>query len=992
MSREGILLFAVFLIFQFKSVAQNYAITVDEEKLSSAIEEKIQGDITAKIKELVQQGEKQVAEATYISIILEPFERFGITPSDPNFLNQAHDIHKNINEELEKDPSLHYGDLLAGRIDEMVGNAMKNYASSLIDQESKDIYSQVSDLISNGKDKIKDLLDAASGISAISNDDKNYESKVTKILRDYGITSDYFFYIDDLNKILADGYDKIADPVNALSTIVSATRSNDPVYKIETLLNLGETYGGRIPIIGELVKPIFTMGKGVLDAAKGLENILERNLNQGCISPAGGTYASANPNKRTSFIQKFPEVDRACPLNKEVYSEVYNNIYFNTSDSQELFFFIGGNWFRGKKDSFHKGQDDIFKAVRWLRYRNKSEMAVDLGFMHSCYQKKFGWTVYTEEVNFRITRIKTLIRAALETLNTCDLNDLEPFFMDRMGLSWLSRLMLVGNLKFDWNDLKSFTPEAEKELQDQMIANYYLSKNHDNLNRLDEIINKLEKNVPVNIEGFVEDGKRQKVSGARFQVGSNGMLNNGEACQKVVTSSSGEFSYFILMDIKQQTNTTVTAVLPDNTVLIENLVINPVNKRIYEVNLIAPYSPDIETDSTGMDSTGVDIGVALANSDCANDPNATPYWDETSQQVICDCIDGYLWNAGLKKCEPNVAAILSGSDCSQWPNTEAKWDYDREEPYCDCKPGFKWNEDYTECLSLEEIQVAQADCSQYPNTEPVWDPVNKEVICNCKPGFEWNQDYTACVSMEVAATQQYDCSGFLNTEPVWDPVNQQVYCDCMSGYEWNADYTGCVKIEPVSQQVMYDCSHLPNSQPVFDPVANEMVCDCLPGFEWNNNFTACQPIRNRPTVDWDAIVGITMDVLNAANSMNNSSGTGSWSSQGYPSTAQQQAVTHNSNCNDRQQAGGDAPEIHNINLGQSFGSFRFDYNMFTVKDQIIITQGGQTIYNSGCTSNTNSLQINLNGMGNQISVRVNPNCAGSSSSTEWNFTVHCPNQ
>lgn len=992
MSRAGILLIAVFLTFQLKSVAQKYAITVDEEKLSSAIEEKIQGDITTKITELVQQGEKQVAEATYLSIMLEPFEAFGITPTDPNFINQAHDIHKSISEEIENDPSLRYGDLLAGRIDRMVGSAMKNYASSLIDQDSKEIYSQVSDLISNGKDKIEELLNAASGISAISNDDQNYESKVTKILQDYGITSDYFFYIDDLNKILADGYDKIADPVNALSTIVSATRSNDPVYKIETLLELGETYGGRIPIIGELVKPIFTMGKGVLDAAKGLENVLERNLNQGCISPAGGTYASANPNKRTSFIQKFPEVDRACPMNKDVYSPVYNNIYFNTSDSQELFFFMSDKWFRGKKDSFHKGQDDIYKAVVWLRNQNKSELAVDLGFIHSCYQKDYGWIVYTEEVNFRISRIRTLLMAALETLNSCDKNELESFFMDRMGMNWISKLMLVGNLEYDWNDIRAFTPEAEKEVLDQMIANYYLSKNHDNLNRLDEIINNLEKNVPVNIEGFVEDGRMQKVSGAKLQVGSNAMFADGESCQKVVTSSSGAFSYFILMDLKQQTTISVSAILPDNTFLSENEVINPVNKRIYEVNLIAPFSPKMDADSTRADSSGVDIGIELANSDCADDPNATPYWDETSQTVICDCIDGYLWNTGRKKCEPNVAAILAESDCSQWPNTEPKWDYDLGEPYCDCLQGYHWNEDFTECLSLQDIQVAQADCSQYPNTKPVWDPVNNEVICDCKPGFEWNQDYTACISLDVAATQQYDCSGYANTEPVWDPVSQQAYCDCVNGYEWNVDYTACVKIEPVSQQVMYDCSHLPNSQPVFDPVANEMVCDCLPGYEWNTYFTACDPIRNRPTVDWDAIVDITMGVLNAANSMNNSAGNGTWSSPGYPAGAQQQAVTHNSNCNDRQQAGGDAPEIHNINLGQSFGSFRFDYNMFTVKDQVIITQGGQTIYNSGCVSFTNSLQINLNGMGNQISVRVNPNCAGSSSSTEWNFTVHCPNQ
>lgn len=993
MIRTYLFLIWFLCILSLQSFSQNYSITVDEEKLSTTLQAEVNKAITEKITELVQTGEQELAKATYFNIVLEPFKRFGIDPDNPDFLKQIYDIHTNINKELEKDPSLRRSVILAEKIDGLMDQGMKNYVASYIDNESKEIYSQVSDLITNGKEKISGLLDAASGISAISDDDKNYESKVTAVLRNYGITSDYFFYIDDLNQVLSQGYDKVKDPVSALSTIVSATRSNDPVYKIESLLNLGETYGGRIPIIGEMIKPIFTMGKGVLDAAKGLENVLERNLNQGCISPAGGTYASANPNKRTSFIQKFPEVDRACPMNDQVYSPVYNNIYFNTSNSQEIFFYMSDNWFRGQKDPFHKGQEDIFNAIKWLRAHNSSDKAVNLEFMYVCYQKEFGWTVYTDEVSYRLNRIRTLFLAAYKTVSYCEQSELESFFMDRMGLNWLSRLMLVGNREFAWNDLKQFTIDAEQEIVDQMIANYYLSKHHDNLDRLDQIIFNLENNVPINIWGKVVDGQGMPVNGARLEPGTNSMFNEHEACQRVSTSSQGTYSFFILMNLNRQTTITVSATLPDQNVLSENQKINPLVDRYYEINLSAPYSSPSDEDRSEADSNSVDIGNALANSDCANDPKATPFWDELSQQVICDCIDGYLWNSGLRRCEPNIAAILAGSDCSQWPNTEPKWDYDREEPYCDCRPGYQWNEDFTLCLSLQEIRVSQADCSQYPNSRPVWDPVNNEVVCECIPGFEWNQDYTACISLSIAATQQYDCSGFPNTEAIWDPVSQQVYCDCVPGYEWNDDFTGCLKNEPISQQVEYDCSGFPNSQPVFDPVANEIVCDCMAGYEWNNNFTACVPIRNRPNVDWDAIIGITMDAINAANGLANNGNTGGvWTSPGYPSTAQQPAVSHNSNCNDQQQAGGDAPEVHNINLGQSYGSFSFDYNVFNIKDQIIITQGGQTIFNSGCISGSKKLQINLNGFSSQISVRVNPNCDGNTSNTEWNFTVHCPNQ
>jgi hypothetical protein len=104
---------------------------------------------------------------------------------------------------------------------------------------------------------------------------------------------------------------------------------------------------------------------------------------------------------------------------------------------------------------------------------------------------------------------------------------------------------------------------------------------------------------------------------------------------------------------------------------------------------------------------------------------------------------------------------------------------------------------------------------------------------------------------------------------------------------------------------------------------------------------------------------------------------------------QQPAVVHQSRCNDTQKAGGDAPEVHQIDLGITSGVFRFDYQTYSVKDQIIISQGGRTIFNSGCVGESKSVQVQFNGYTSVIEVRVNPNCAGSKG-TQWNFTVHCP--
>ncbi len=100
---------------------------------------------------------------------------------------------------------------------------------------------------------------------------------------------------------------------------------------------------------------------------------------------------------------------------------------------------------------------------------------------------------------------------------------------------------------------------------------------------------------------------------------------------------------------------------------------------------------------------------------------------------------------------------------------------------------------------------------------------------------------------------------------------------------------------------------------------------------------------------------------------------------------------HYSNCNDKQEAGANKAESHTIDLGQSSGSFMFDYNTKTVKDQIIITQDGNIIFDSGCVGERKSVRLRLSGYSTSITVRVNPNCDGSSS-TAWNFTVHCPDQ
>jgi hypothetical protein len=956
-------------------------VTVDPDHLSESVKERMMDEITEKIKSSVEQGEKWAANASYFSEILEPFRDFGIDPENPNFLNQAYDLHKKINAELEKNPNLKYSSQLGTEIKGLVKNGLWNYASSRIDNESKEIYNQVSNLLTDGKNKITGLLEAAAGISKLDIADENYESGVTAILKKYGIRSDYFFVIDDLDQVLSAGYEKVADPLSALSTIASAAGSDDPVYKIEMLFELGESYGGKIPVIGSLIKPLFTLGKGVLDAAKGLETILEKNLNQGCINPGGGTYASANPNKRTSFIRKFPNAGRVCPMNQQIFSPVYNNIYVADSNSDELYFYYNNGWEKGKFDNLHSGTDDIYSSIQWLRRNGEIEKATDPGFILSSYQKEYGWSVYSREINKRVNRISTLFQSAYQTVNYCDSQTTATFFMDKMGLNWISRLLSFGGIEFGWEEMKYFNPEWEKEISDQMIRNYYLGKNQHNLNNFDNILKNLSENVPVNIYGTVAQGNGRPIPGATIQTTGKTMFTAGSNCHQVITTANGSFSLFVLLPLGNPININVTATTPDGQTVSEQLPVTPGIKNHYEVNLRTTFSEPEISDENSRDSLPADTSEEIKNSDCGNDPLATAVWDPVRNAVICTCIDDYVWDENQKKCIPDIQSILNHSDCSSYPNTRAVWDNSANEAYCDCLPGFVWNKDYTGCIDVKDQQLASADCSGYVNSQPVWDETTQAVACDCLPGFKWNKENTACLPEWEEALQNADCSAYPNTEPVWDPVAREIYCNCIAGFHWNDDFTGCIQNTNTLIQP-YECSQYPNTQPVYDPALNQYFCECLPGFVWNKQRTGCVPERNKPNINWDDILNMTMGILNAANA--SQPGIGSVNPSSQP------PVLHQSNCNDQQQAGGDAPEIHTINLGQTFGTFQFDYNVYTVKDQIIITQGGTTIFNSGCISGSKSVMLNLSGFGNQISVRVNPNCDGNTSGTQWNFTVHCP--
>ena len=96
-------------------------------------------------------------------------------------------------------------------------------------------------------------------------------------------------------------------------------------------------------------------------------------------------------------------------------------------------------------------------------------------------------------------------------------------------------------------------------------------------------------------------------------------------------------------------------------------------------------------------------------------------------------------------------------------------------------------------------------------------------------------------------------------------------------------------------------------------------------------------------------------------------------------------------CNQQNLAGGDVPESRTVELGRASGTFSFSYHTEFQRDRMMVVYEGRTLFDTGCvgTNGTRTQNITYAGNSTQVTIQVQPNCAGGSG-TFWEFTVSCP--
>jgi hypothetical protein len=94
-------------------------------------------------------------------------------------------------------------------------------------------------------------------------------------------------------------------------------------------------------------------------------------------------------------------------------------------------------------------------------------------------------------------------------------------------------------------------------------------------------------------------------------------------------------------------------------------------------------------------------------------------------------------------------------------------------------------------------------------------------------------------------------------------------------------------------------------------------------------------------------------------------------------------------CSPFSHSGGDVGDTQVVEMGQTPATFQFDWATFSVKDRVVISHDGATLFDSGCVGGSGSEMLDYSGGSTQVRVQVFANCEGDTG-TAWEYTVHCP--
>ncbi|NCN08150.1 hypothetical protein GW944_01080 [Candidatus Parcubacteria bacterium] len=154
---------------------------------------------------------------------------------------------------------------------------------------------------------------------------------------------------------------------------------------------------------------------------------------------------------------------------------------------------------------------------------------------------------------------------------------------------------------------------------------------------------------------------------------------------------------------------------------------------------------------------------------------------------VCDCNDGYQWNAGQTACVA-VPKVKTGLEICKERNG-AFATYDSASNSCGCASGYYLGETSQQCVSYTDARD-QSCAAEWPGTSFLkYDSSTGKNICDCEVGSYWNNERTACYTL---SSFNQSCVNTFGTGSISTTENGKRVCDCGYGYDFNPQRNACV--------------------------------------------------------------------------------------------------------------------------------------------------------------------------------------------------------
>ncbi len=519
-----LLLFFVFIIiFPSINIFAKKELNLNKAQLTEFLKNKIAAKLEATFIASANSAEGTVRDATYFNEIFRDYESLDL--EQINFAETAVKLYRGYQESLKKDAEENDSgkrnnatNFLKGEMKSLVSTTL----SSLLDKASQAIVGSLKDLWDDAQSKFDKIRGVKKYLA------KNPTADAVQALRDVGLDG---HIIDDMEflevnyKGFKNKFSGYIEALGALKTVAGALRSKNPGDKIEVLFSLGAEFGGRIPVLGKFVELYFKVAQEMINACKGLGNLL-RKREQFCVGgeTTGQLDTIGGDPRNIQWMKQFPN-RQSCPINQV---GLYHDIYKETENSSNIFFWVGNRFIAGRQ---HGGLIDLQALIKWLRRNNYREQATDVKFLSKAYNIPPCFIKRQKQIEKMAKNMqKEIHRIARQML--CKSETIEKFLLNKMNLKGI-----MDDLGIDYGLVRYFP--LIQEIVDKVIEDRIIKKKAGFYNKCRNVLVKLKNTMAFRVYGSVKDGNGNKLSNIQLDVSPSDKMI--EDCSDATTRSSGIF-------------------------------------------------------------------------------------------------------------------------------------------------------------------------------------------------------------------------------------------------------------------------------------------------------------------------------------------------------------------------------------------------------------------------------------------------------------------